>query len=142
MGWRIALWTLAAVAAVLPRSGGLVERWYSNGLFPPLQRLLTSASNLVPFALFDLLVLLLAGGVLIATLRDALQLIAEKDHGVVVLLRPEETARDLMKAVGSLGRSEEEILGQVMSEVHNQLTRDRGLGMESGDQSIKTELLE
>ncbi|KAK8106768.1 SNF2 family N-terminal domain-containing protein [Apiospora kogelbergensis] len=38
-------------------------------------------------------------------------------------------------------RSEEEVLGQVMSEVHGQLTRDRGLGMESGDQSITTELL-
>jgi 3,4-dihydroxy 2-butanone 4-phosphate synthase/GTP cyclohydrolase II len=42
-------------------------------------------------------------------LRDALELIAEEEHGVVVLLRPEETARDLMKAVGSLGRSEEEL---------------------------------
>jgi len=42
-------------------------------------------------------------------LRDALELIAEHGHGVVVLLRPEETARDLMKAVGSLGRSEEEL---------------------------------
>jgi 3,4-dihydroxy 2-butanone 4-phosphate synthase / GTP cyclohydrolase II len=42
-------------------------------------------------------------------LRDALELIAENDHGVVVLLRPEETARDLMKAVGSLGGTEEEL---------------------------------
>jgi 3,4-dihydroxy 2-butanone 4-phosphate synthase/GTP cyclohydrolase II len=42
-------------------------------------------------------------------LRDALELIAENGHGVVVLLRPEETARDLMKSVGSLGRSEEEL---------------------------------
>jgi 3,4-dihydroxy 2-butanone 4-phosphate synthase/GTP cyclohydrolase II len=43
----------------------------------------------------------------IALVRDALELIAENDHGVVVLLRLEETARDLMKAVGSLGGSEE-----------------------------------
>jgi 3,4-dihydroxy 2-butanone 4-phosphate synthase/GTP cyclohydrolase II len=35
-----------------------------------------------------------------------LRLIAEHDHGVVVLLRPEESARDLMKAVGGLGRAE------------------------------------
>jgi 3,4-dihydroxy 2-butanone 4-phosphate synthase/GTP cyclohydrolase II len=42
-------------------------------------------------------------------LRDALQLIAEQESGVVVLLRPEETARDLMKSVGSLGCSEEEL---------------------------------
>ena len=36
-------------------------------------------------------------------LQDALKLIAEQDNGVVVLLRPEESARDLMKAVGALG---------------------------------------
>jgi 3,4-dihydroxy 2-butanone 4-phosphate synthase/GTP cyclohydrolase II len=42
-------------------------------------------------------------------LRDALQLIAEQEHGVVVLLRSEETARELMKSVGSLGRSEEDL---------------------------------
>jgi 3,4-dihydroxy 2-butanone 4-phosphate synthase/GTP cyclohydrolase II len=42
-------------------------------------------------------------------LRDALELIAENGHGVVVLLRPEETARDLMRSVGSLGRSEEDL---------------------------------
>jgi 3,4-dihydroxy 2-butanone 4-phosphate synthase/GTP cyclohydrolase II len=35
--------------------------------------------------------------------QDALKLIAEQDNGVVVLLRPEESARDLMKAVGALG---------------------------------------
>jgi 3,4-dihydroxy 2-butanone 4-phosphate synthase / GTP cyclohydrolase II len=42
-------------------------------------------------------------------LHDALRLIAEHGQGVVVILRPEESARDLMKAVGSLGRSEPEI---------------------------------
>jgi len=36
-------------------------------------------------------------------LRDALRLIAARDHGVVVILRPEESARDLMKAVQGLG---------------------------------------
>jgi 3,4-dihydroxy 2-butanone 4-phosphate synthase/GTP cyclohydrolase II len=40
-------------------------------------------------------------------LHDALELIAEHEHGVVVLLRPEESARDLMKAVGALGRAAE-----------------------------------
>jgi 3,4-dihydroxy 2-butanone 4-phosphate synthase / GTP cyclohydrolase II len=38
---------------------------------------------------------------------DALKLIAEHDHGVVVLLRPEESARDLMKSVSSLGGATE-----------------------------------
>ncbi len=32
-------------------------------------------------------------------LRDALKLIAENDHGVAVILRPEESARDLMRSV-------------------------------------------
>jgi 3,4-dihydroxy 2-butanone 4-phosphate synthase/GTP cyclohydrolase II len=40
-------------------------------------------------------------------LHDALRLIAEHEHGVVVLLRPEERARDLMQAVGALGRAAE-----------------------------------
>ena len=40
-------------------------------------------------------------------LQDALQLIADHENGVVVLLRPEESARDLMKAVGALGRAAE-----------------------------------
>jgi 3,4-dihydroxy 2-butanone 4-phosphate synthase/GTP cyclohydrolase II len=42
-------------------------------------------------------------------LRDALALIAQQGNGVVVLLRPDETARDLMQAVVSLGRGEEEL---------------------------------
>ena len=40
-------------------------------------------------------------------LQDALRLVAEHGHGVIVLLRPEESARDLMKAVGALGRAQE-----------------------------------
>ena len=54
-----ALWAaafiVAAVAALAPLPAPLVERWYSRGLFPLLQRVLTSASNAVPFALFDVL---------------------------------------------------------------------------------------
>jgi 3,4-dihydroxy 2-butanone 4-phosphate synthase/GTP cyclohydrolase II len=38
-------------------------------------------------------------------LRDVLRLIAARDHGVVVVLRPEESARELMKAVQGLGPS-------------------------------------
>ncbi|HVY67211.1 MAG TPA: bifunctional 3,4-dihydroxy-2-butanone-4-phosphate synthase/GTP cyclohydrolase II [Gammaproteobacteria bacterium] len=41
-------------------------------------------------------------------LCSALELIASEDRGVVVVLRPEESARDLMHAVQSLGRSEPE----------------------------------
>jgi 3,4-dihydroxy 2-butanone 4-phosphate synthase/GTP cyclohydrolase II len=40
-------------------------------------------------------------------LRDALKLIAVADHGVAVILRPEESARDLMRSVQSLNQPAE-----------------------------------
>ena len=46
---------LALLAALLPLSPTAIERWYSRGVFPPLQQGLTGVSNLVPFALFDVL---------------------------------------------------------------------------------------
>jgi 3,4-dihydroxy 2-butanone 4-phosphate synthase/GTP cyclohydrolase II len=42
-------------------------------------------------------------------LRDALKLIADEGRGVAVILRPEESARDLMRSVQSLERTEPEI---------------------------------
>jgi 3,4-dihydroxy 2-butanone 4-phosphate synthase/GTP cyclohydrolase II len=44
-------------------------------------------------------------------LRDALKLIAEHDHGLAVILRPEESARDLMRSVQSLTRPPEPEVG-------------------------------
>ena len=56
---RRAAWAAAVVAALLaallPMPPAAVEHWYSRRLFPPLQEMLTSLSNLVPFALFDVL---------------------------------------------------------------------------------------
>ena len=46
---------LALLGALLPLPPELVERWYSRGVYPALQRALTTVSNLVPFALFDVL---------------------------------------------------------------------------------------
>jgi 3,4-dihydroxy 2-butanone 4-phosphate synthase/GTP cyclohydrolase II len=40
-------------------------------------------------------------------LRDALKLIADGNHGVAVILRPEESARDLMRSVQSLAHPPE-----------------------------------
>jgi len=40
-------------------------------------------------------------------LRDALKLIADANHGVAVILRPEESARDLMRSVQSLAHPPE-----------------------------------
>ena len=66
---------LAAVAAaLLPVSPAAVERWFSTGLYPRLQRIVTPASNVVPVALFDGLVIaavVLAAWLLMRAVREA-----------------------------------------------------------------------
>ena len=69
--WRIALLAGAAAAALVPLPPQAVERAYSRGLYPPLQRLLTSASNLTPFPAFDILIVIVTAGFLALTYRDA-----------------------------------------------------------------------
>ena len=54
IAWSV-VFTLATVLAAAPLPDGIVERWYSTGIFPIIQRLLTPVSNLVPFAIFDAL---------------------------------------------------------------------------------------
>jgi len=49
------VYALAIAGALAPIPSSLVERWYSLGIYPILQRVLTSASDLFPFALFDVL---------------------------------------------------------------------------------------
>ncbi len=56
MRWRLLLIGLAALAALVPLPSGVVESVYSNGLFPPLQRAVTTVSNLTPLPLFDVIV--------------------------------------------------------------------------------------
>jgi hypothetical protein len=48
---------LAVVAAVAPVSPESVERWFSTGIYPPIQSTLTPLANRVPFAWLDLLVI-------------------------------------------------------------------------------------
>jgi hypothetical protein len=45
----------ALAAALVPLPSSLVERWYSSIVYPAIQRVLTPISNLVPFALFDVI---------------------------------------------------------------------------------------
>jgi hypothetical protein len=45
----------ACAVAALPLPQQAVERWYSAGLYPPMQRALTQFSNTVPFAVLDVL---------------------------------------------------------------------------------------
>ena len=51
----LAICLLALLAAFLPMSDILVERVYSQDLYPWLQRFVTLFSNSVSFAVFDLL---------------------------------------------------------------------------------------
>jgi hypothetical protein len=62
------MWLLlaAAAAAVAPLPSALVERAYSTSLYPRLQRVVTSTSNLAPFALFDVLIIVTLAAWLIA----------------------------------------------------------------------------
>lgn len=52
---RAALVAAAIAGLLAPISPEIVERYYSTGLYPFLQRFLTGVSNSVPFALFDVL---------------------------------------------------------------------------------------
>jgi hypothetical protein len=62
----------AAVAlAVLPVPAAFVERFYSGRFYPLLQPALTSASNRLPVALFDLLLVSVAVAWLAFAIRDA-----------------------------------------------------------------------
>ena len=60
MGWmrwvfRVCAIGLAVLAGFAPINARFVERWYSTGLYPIVQRVLTPVSNLVPFALLDII---------------------------------------------------------------------------------------
>jgi len=54
---RAAVLALAVGAALLPLPPATVERWYSRGLYPRAQAVVTALSNRTPYALFDLLLI-------------------------------------------------------------------------------------
>ena len=68
--WILCILVGGVAAAVLPLSPSIVERWYSTGLYPAAQRAFTSVSNLVPFALLDVLLVVLPVGWLAVAIRD------------------------------------------------------------------------
>ena len=53
---HVAAVCLALVVAVAPRPPDVVERWYARGVYPTLQAAVTTASNAVPIAVFDVVV--------------------------------------------------------------------------------------
>ena len=61
------------VCAVAPVSPSFIERWYSTGVYPRIQHVLTPISNVIPFALFDVLtigaVVLVIGSIVRAVRR-------------------------------------------------------------------------
>jgi hypothetical protein len=69
-GRAAAVVVAAVAAAVLPLPAAQVERWYSTGLYPPIQRSLTAASNALPFALLDVVLVSVACGFAVAVFRS------------------------------------------------------------------------
>lgn len=61
--WPWAAVAGAATLAVVPSDAGLVERWFSSGVYPRLQPVITGLSNQTPVALLDVLIGLVLVGV-------------------------------------------------------------------------------
>ena len=64
-----AIVALAVVAAVAPIPRTFVEGWYSDWIFPAVQRVLTPVSNAVPIALFDILLVAAAAALPVFSYR-------------------------------------------------------------------------
>jgi len=87
MPWRPALVAAAACAALVPVPAAIVEGLYSTRLYPGIQPLLTSLSNLAPFALFDGLVVVAALSWMILAARDVKSIKGRLRALVVILWR-------------------------------------------------------
>jgi hypothetical protein len=68
---RAAIVALAVVSAVVPLPPGVVERWYSKGVYRLLQPWVTSLSNRVPFALFDAVLVIVPLAWIVLIVADA-----------------------------------------------------------------------
>ena len=69
-GWRAAFVAAAALGAFVPIPARVIDRQYSAGIYPVLQRALTRLSNLVPMALLDVLIVTTIVAVGVAAWRD------------------------------------------------------------------------
>jgi hypothetical protein len=69
-GLRVVLVVTAIAAAFMPLPPDVVERAYSTGVYAVVQPLVTSASNTVPFALLDVLILAALSLWLVLGVRD------------------------------------------------------------------------
>jgi hypothetical protein len=69
--WRLRILPvlLAAATAIVPMSPDVIERWYSTGIYPHVQRTLTPVSNLLPIAVLDIAVCGAVGWILWVWIR-------------------------------------------------------------------------
>jgi hypothetical protein len=71
---QLTLVFVAAVVALVPPGAVSVERWYSDWLYPIIQSNLTSLSNRLPFAMFDVAIItfaVIAIGIWVGSIRLA-----------------------------------------------------------------------
>jgi hypothetical protein len=84
---------LAAFFALAPLPPSLIENWFSTGLYPAVQGVLTPVSNLVPFAILDLLLVGALVAVVLALIRAVRS--ARRDHRLMPIV---QLARGLLVA--------------------------------------------
>jgi hypothetical protein len=81
---------VAGICAWAPMSPATVERWYSLGLYPSIQAHLTPLSNLIPFAVLDILLIAMLAFVVFCVVR------------VIRAIRRTHSPRPLAGLVGTL----------------------------------------
>jgi hypothetical protein len=67
---RLTVVAVAVAAAVVPLPAAVIERYYSSGFYPVWQSWMTPASNAVPVALLDVLIVVVAAAWLILAVND------------------------------------------------------------------------
>lgn len=87
--WRrpvteIAIIGLAAAAGLAPIAPDTIEGWFSKGLYPPVQRAVTTFSNLLPVAILDLLSVVAAVVVVWVSIRATRTSLRTRRVGPVV----------------------------------------------------------
>jgi hypothetical protein len=74
----------AAAAAWAPLPADGIERWFSTGLYPRLQHVLTPVSNLMPFAWLDVLLIIGVAAAMASVVRTARRAWLTRSAGVAL----------------------------------------------------------
>lgn len=92
-GW-IVLPVLTAILLLVPVPAGIIDQYYSRGVYPILEGWVTWGSNVIPFALLDVLIV----GAVVLVVRRAMRLFGvARSRGVVDALW--EAIRRVVRAV-------------------------------------------